>query len=156
MAQKIRAGDFAAAAAIYARSIPLPAVLGRICDHPCEPACRRAEAGGAIRIAALERALVGEAYGTIRRMAQPARKAKRVAIVGAGIAGLAAAFDLAMKGRAVTVFESEDRPLPRVAARYQNLPASAADADVAALKAIGVAFEGKTRIGALGRPALWR
>jgi NADPH-dependent glutamate synthase beta subunit-like oxidoreductase len=155
MAEKIRAGDFGAALAIYARSIPLPGVLGRICDHPCQPACRRAEAGGAIRIGALERALVNEAYGTIRRAPQPSRRPKRVAIVGAGIAGLTAAFDLAMKGRAVTVFESEDRPLPRLSARYPaDLPASAVDADVAALAAIGVAIQCGTRIGALNQPAL--
>ena len=153
MAEKMKAGDFAAACAIYARSVPLPGVLGRICDHPCESACRRAEAGGAIRVAALERALVSEAYGTIRRTPQPARKPKRVAIVGAGVAGLTAALDLAMKGRAVTVFESEDRPLPRLAARYpDDLPAWAIDADVAALTAIGVAIQCNTRIGALGRP----
>ena len=146
MVEKIKAGDFAAACAIYARSIPLPAVLSRICDHPCESACRRAEAGGAIRIAALERVVVGEAYATIRRAPQPARKPKRVAIVGAGLAGLTAAFDLAMKGRAATVFEAEDRPLPRLAARYpDDLPASAVGADVAALVALGVAIQCNTR-----------
>jgi len=155
MVEKLKTGDFAAACAIYARSIPLPAVLSRICDHPCESACRRGEAGGAIRIAALERALVGEAYATIRRAPQPARKPKHVAIVGAGIAGLTAAFDLAMKGGAVTVFEAEARPLPRLAGRYPaDLPHSAIDADVAALAALGVAIECDTRIGALGRPAL--
>ncbi|HXZ16036.1 MAG TPA: FAD-dependent oxidoreductase, partial [Roseiarcus sp.] len=154
MIEKIKAGDFAGATAVYARSVPLPAVLSRICDHPCEAACRRAEAGGAIRIAALERASVGEAYATIRRSPQPARKPKRVAIVGAGIAGLTAAFDLAMKGRAVTVFEAEDRPLPRLAARRPDLPSSAVDADVAALATLGVAIQCNTRIGAVGRPTL--
>ncbi len=155
MVEKIKAGDFAAACAIYARSIPLPAVLSRICDHPCESACRRAEAGGAIPIAALERVVVGEAYATIRRAPQPARKPKRVAIVGAGVAGLTAAFDLAMKGRAATVFEAEDRPLPRLAARYpDDLPATAVGADVAALVALGVAIQCNTRIGAIGRPTL--
>jgi Fe-S oxidoreductase len=156
MVEKIKAGDLAAACAIYARSIPLPAVLGRICDHPCEFACRRAEAGGAIRIAALERTLVSEAYATIRRTPQPARKPKRVAIIGAGIAGLTAAFDLAMKGRAVTVFEAENRPLPRLGARYPaDLQASAIDADIAALAAIGVTIHCGMRVGAAqGAPAL--
>jgi Fe-S oxidoreductase len=155
MVEKIKAGDFTAACAIYARSIPLPAVLSRICDHPCESACRRGEAGGAIRIGALERTLVSEAYGTIRRTPQKARKPKRVAIVGAGVAGLTAAFDLAMKGRAVTVFEAEARPLPRLLDRFAaDLPQSAIDADVAALAALGVAIQCNTRIGAVGRPAL--
>ncbi len=60
----MKTGDFAAACAVYARVIPFPAILSRICDHPCEAACRRAEAGGAIRIAALERACVENAYAT--------------------------------------------------------------------------------------------
>ena len=70
MLQKAKAGDFAGACAIYARVIPFPAILSHTCDHPCEPACRRAEAGGAIRIAALERACVESAYTSIRRAPQ--------------------------------------------------------------------------------------
>ena len=124
MLEKIKAGDFAAACAIYARVAPLPAVLSRICDHPCENVCRRAEAGGAIRIGALERACIEAAYPSIRRTPQPARRPKRVAIVGAGLAGLTAAFDLAMKGSAVIVFEAEARPLPRVASRLSRAPAA--------------------------------
>ena len=65
------------------------------------------EAGGAIRIAELERACVDDACATLRRKAQMNRKPKRVAIVGAGLAGLTAAFDLTMKGRWVTVFEAD-------------------------------------------------
>ena len=57
MLAKMKTGDFAGACAIYARVIPFPAILSRICDHPCEAACRSAEAGGAIRIAALEKRL---------------------------------------------------------------------------------------------------
>src|SRR5208337_285919 len=95
MLEKMRTGDFAGACALYARVIPFPAILSRICDHPCEAACRRAESGGAISIAALERACIENAYASIRRAPQSNRKAKRVAVVGAGLAGLTAAFDLA-------------------------------------------------------------
>ena len=148
MVEKIKAGDFNAACAVFARVAPLPAVISRICDHPCELVCRRAEAGGAIRIGALERLAVAEGYLAIRRSPQPARKPKRVAVVGAGIAGLTAAFDLAMKGCSVTVFEAESRPLSRPAALYAaDLPVSAIDADVDALAKIGVRLRCGERVG---------
>ena len=155
MAEKIRAGDFASACAIYARAISLPAVLSRICDHPCESTCRRAEAGGAICIGALERACIDKAYNTIRRAPQSARRPKRVAIVGAGIAGLTAAFDLAMKGRCVTIFEAEERALPRIVSRFPaDLSPSAIDADVAALTGLGVEIRCNAKVGASGGPGL--
>ena len=147
MLAKAKTGDFAGACAIYARFVALPAVLGRICDHPCEAVCRRAEAGGAIRVGAIERAIVEAAYETIRRAPQRARKAKRVAVVGAGLSGLTAAFDLAMKGCAVTVFEAEPRPLARLTRDYAGaLPLAAIEADVAALMKLGVAFLCQSRV----------
>ena len=147
MLAKAKAGDFAGACAIYARSVALPAVLGRICDHPCETVCRRAEAGGAIRIGAVERACVEAAAETIRRAPQRARKAKRVAVVGAGLSGLTAAFDLAMKGCAVTVFEAEPRPLTRLTRDYSGaLPPAAIEADVAALVKLGVEVFCQSRV----------
>jgi Fe-S oxidoreductase len=147
MLAKAKAGDFAGACAIYARSVALPAVLGRICDHPCETVCRRAEAGGAIRIGAVERACVEAAAETIRRAPQRARKAKRVAVVGSGLSGLTAAFDLAMKGCAVTVFEAEPRPLTRLTRDYSGaLPPAAIEADVAALAKLGVEVFCQSRV----------
>ena len=147
MLAKAKAGDFAGACAIYARSVALPAVLGRICDPPCETVCRRAEAGGAIRVGAVERACVEAAYESIRRASQRARKAKRVAVVGAGLSGLTAAFDLAMKGCAVTVFEAESRPLMRLRRDYASaLPPAAIEADVAALTRLGVEFLCESRV----------
>ena len=62
MLEKAKAGDFAARLRDLRPLVALPAVLGRICDHPCETVCRRAEAGGAIRIGAVERACVEAAY----------------------------------------------------------------------------------------------
>ena len=147
MLAKAKAGDFAGACAIYARFIPFPAILGRICDHPCEAVCRRAEAGGAIRIAALERACVENAYASIQRAPQPSRKPKRIAIAGAGLAGLTAAFDLAMKGHAVTVFEAGARPLERLHRDYGAvLPPPAIDADIASLTKLGVTIRRGERV----------
>ncbi len=158
MLEKMKTGDFAGACALYARVIPFPAILSRICDHPCEVACRRAEAGGAIRIAALEKACVESAYASIRRAPQSNRKPKRIAVAGAGLAGLTAAFDLAMKGHAVTVFEAGARPLERLLLDYgAALPPSAIDADIAALTKVGVTIHCGTRVtgnGPLGLDTL--
>ncbi len=140
MLGKLATGDFSAAFALYARMVPFPAIISHICDHPCETACRRAELGGSLRIRALERALVEESYATLRRSAQRNRKPKRVAVIGGGLAGLTAAFDLAMKGHAITVFESEGRLLDRLHTDYDDslLPASAIAADLGQLASLGV------------------
>ncbi|MGO4870208.1 MAG: pyridine nucleotide-disulfide oxidoreductase/dicluster-binding protein [Roseiarcus sp.] len=147
MLEKMKAGDFVAAFAVYTRVVPFPAILSHICDHPCEAQCRRAEAGGAIRIAALERACVEEALGALRRAAQTNRKPKRIAVVGAGLAGLTAAFDLAMKGHRVTVFEADAHPLERLVSDYAAaLPSSAIDVDLGALTKLGVEIRCRSRI----------
>lgn len=158
MAEKMASGDFSGAMALYSRVVPFPAIIAHICEHPCEAVCRRAEAGGAVRLGALERALVEEAYPTIRRTAQRARKPKTIAVVGAGLAGLTAAFDLTMKGHAVTVFEAEARPLERLRhdAYPSVLPPSAIDADLGALTSLGIDIRCRQRVigGAAGAPAL--
>ena len=147
MLDKMKSGDFVAAFAVYARFIPFPAILSHICDHPCEAKCRRAEAGGAIRIAQLERACVEDAYATLSRKAQMSRNPKRIAVVGAGLAGLTAAFDLAMKGRRITVFEADAHPLERLRSDYADiLPPSAVEADLGALTTLGVEIRCRSRI----------
>lgn len=147
MMEKAAAGDFVGAFAVYARHVPFPAILGHLCDHPCEAACRRAEAGGALRIAAIERTIVEEAYPTLRRTAQRARRPKKVAVVGAGLAGLTAAYDLAMKGHAVIVFESEAEPLERLRADHADrLPVSALEADLGMLVRLGVEIRRRSRV----------
>ncbi len=152
MAEKMAAGDFTAAMALYARVVPFPAIIAHVCDHPCESVCRRAEAGGAVRLGALERALIEESYPTLRRQAQRARKPKTVAIVGAGLAGLTAAFDLVMKGHAVTVFEAEARPLERLRdTDPATLPPSAIEADLGALVSLGVDIRCRQRVGSLDK-----
>jgi ferredoxin len=88
--------------------MPLPGILGRICDAPCEERCKRSEAGGAIRIGALERACVQTDPPSTPMLPMPS-KGKTVAIVGSGLSSLAAAGDLASKGYGVTVFEPGER-----------------------------------------------
>ncbi len=91
----------------------LPGVLGRICSRPCEDACRHAWPGNGepVAICHLKRA-AADLKTSSHRISEDlfAPTAKRVAIVGAGPAGLAAAHDLSTLGHAVTIFEREERP----------------------------------------------
>lgn len=147
MMEKAASGDLAGAAEIFSRVVPLSSVISRICDHPCESACRRAEAGGAVRIGAVERAAMAPLRVAPREAPRRNARGRKVAIIGAGLAGLTAAFDLAAKGHAVTVFESEQYPLARLRCVYgaSELPDSAVAADLAVLERLGVTF----RLGAL-------
>jgi NADPH-dependent glutamate synthase beta subunit-like oxidoreductase len=83
---------------------PFPAVMGRVCYHPCETACNRAQLDDAVGINAVERFVGDEAIRrgwTVERLAPPS--GKRVLVVGAGPSGLSAAYHLARLGHEVTV-----------------------------------------------------
>jgi NADPH-dependent glutamate synthase beta subunit-like oxidoreductase len=100
----------------------LPGVLGRICHHPCEGACTRAVYDEPIAIRPLHR-YAFEQYAAVREQRVrelPHTTGKRVAIVGSGPSGLAAALDLMRLGHAVTAFEKDDKP---GGALYTGVPA---------------------------------
>ncbi len=103
----VAAGDWDESWKVLRKTMPLPGILGRICDHPCELRCKRRECGDAIRIGALERACVTRPAPAHRVLVLPRRDTK-VAVVGSGLAGLTAASDLARKGYPVTVFDAEE------------------------------------------------
>ncbi len=125
---------------ILRKTMPLPAVLGRICDHPCELRCKRGELGDPIRIGALERACVGTPVAEQRIMALPLQK-KRVAVVGSGLSGLAAAWDLGRKGWPVTIFE-RSHTLGGLLAGFseEELPRAVMNNELATLKKLRVEF----------------
>lgn len=98
------------------RPNPFASVCGRICAHPCEAACRRGAIDAPIQIRALKR-VVNERHGieaasfdrileVVERPRPKAERPGRVAVLGAGPAGLACAHDLALMGHAVTVFDA--------------------------------------------------
>jgi NADPH-dependent glutamate synthase beta subunit-like oxidoreductase len=89
---------------------PLSAICGRVCDAPCERACRRGKSDGAVAIRALKR-WVMDALGPDYHPAPVyPDKDRSVAVVGAGPAGLTAAQDLALSGYNVEIFEAQSKP----------------------------------------------
>ena len=84
---------------------PFSSVCGRVCDAPCEPACRRADSDGPLAIRNLKRYVMDELGATYRPPAVPVTKSQTVGIVGGGPAGLTAAQDLAEAGYGVHVYE---------------------------------------------------
>ncbi len=102
-------GKFKEAYDLIREKVPFPGVLGRVCTHPCEDLCKRGLVDESISIAKLKRFVadhVYENYGEeIKPEHVPSTTGKKVAIIGAGPAGLSAAYDLKTFGYDVTVFE---------------------------------------------------
>ena len=86
---------------------PLPASIGRVCPHPCEEKCRRAHIEGAVSICALKRFAADSYMDYIPECEAP--NGKKVAVVGAGPAGLSCAYYLAVKGYSVEIFEKQSQ-----------------------------------------------
>jgi glutamate synthase (NADPH/NADH) small chain len=147
-------GDREQAVAEIYRTNPLPHVCGRICTHRCETACSVGRRGEPVAIRWLKRHAMESLEPEVVRdiaLAGKARRAsgKRVAIIGAGPAGLTAAFDLARHGHAVTIYEA--RPQPGGMMRYgipeYRLPYASLDADIDVIRASGVELRCGVAVG---------
>ncbi|MDY6850537.1 MAG: NADH-quinone oxidoreductase subunit NuoF [Thermodesulfobacteriota bacterium] len=107
----IAEGEYIKAVDIIRERNPFPAVCGRICVHPCEMKCRRGELDEPVAIRALKRFASDRYYERIsgRKKPFPVTRPERIAIVGAGPAGLTCAYFLRKMGYETTVFEGKDR-----------------------------------------------
>jgi 2-oxoacid:acceptor oxidoreductase delta subunit (pyruvate/2-ketoisovalerate family) len=145
-------GDYEAAWRTLTENNPLPAVMGRVCYHPCESACNRAMLDSAVGINSVERFLGDLAIANGWRFAPPAVKTgKKVLIVGAGPSGLSAAYHLARLGHAVTIKEAG--PLPGGMIRFgipkYRMPRDVLDAEVKRITDLGVVIEYNTKVANL-------
>ncbi|TEB08084.1 Glutamate synthase (NADPH) small chain [Pelotomaculum schinkii] len=102
-------GNFNKAYKILEKRMPFTRVLGMICDHPCESACVREAAGGAIRISELEKAAVKHGYTPPKKALPIPKNAGKVAVIGGGLSGISAALELDRKGFKVTIYEKSDK-----------------------------------------------
>ncbi|MBN1592129.1 MAG: FAD-dependent oxidoreductase [Candidatus Coatesbacteria bacterium] len=105
-------GRFDEALRVVRERLPIPGVMGRICSHPCETECARGEFDDPISICSLKRFIADYELrrgGRIIERISPTRP-ERVAIIGAGPAGLTAAQDLLMKGFGTTIFDRFNEP----------------------------------------------
>jgi len=134
-------GDYETAWRVLTRDNPLPAVMGRVCYHPCEAACNRGHLDASVGINAVERFLGDEALRHGWQFESPRRRSgKRVLIVGAGPSGLAAAYHLALAGHQVVIHEAG--PLAGGMMRFgiptYRLPRDVLDGEIARITALGV------------------
>ncbi|MCD8348990.1 MAG: putative selenate reductase subunit YgfK [Planctomycetaceae bacterium] len=129
-------GDFDGALATVLLKNPLPGVTGHICTHLCESRCTRANYDEAVGIRDIKRFVASRGKVTPPAIA---KNGKKVAVIGAGPSGLAAAARLALAGVEVTVFEARNRAggIMAIAPTFR-LPTSVMDDDVARIQALGV------------------
>ena len=151
MIRQIKEERFADALKTVKQNIALPAVLGRICPAPCEKGCNRKYHDGALSICHLKR-FVADVDLERADSYLPALKnltGKRVAIAGAGPAGLAAAYYLQPEGHACDVYD--DHELPGGLLRYgipdDRYDKKVLDAEIEVFGRLGVVFKMKTRVG---------
>ncbi len=148
---KIEEGDLRSAWQVLVRANPMPATTGRVCHHPCEQSCNRGQYDEPIAIHHVERYLGDEAIkrGWDYPVAKPGASAPRVAVVGAGPAGIAAAYHLLAFGYNVTIFD--ELPVAggtlRTALPPYRLPRETLDTEIDRILALGIEFRGHTRLG---------
>ncbi|MBM4433420.1 MAG: hypothetical protein FJ025_05410 [Chloroflexi bacterium] len=135
-----RQGKFTEGLELIKQHNPLPAVVGRVCYHPCETECNRAQLDEAIANHTIERFL-GD-YGLSLPSAKKARvrREEKVAIIGSGPAGLSCAYHLSVMGYPVTVFEAKDKSggLLRWGIPEYRLPKDILEKEISRIEELGV------------------
>lgn len=136
---------------LYADTSPFPATMGRICPHPCQATCNRDQKDGGVNTNQIERS-VGD-YGLEKNLklkkVTDEKRSEKVAIVGAGPAGITCGYHLARNGYKVTVYEASDKAggmllwgIPRY-----RLPADILEKEIQRVLDLGVELKLNTRIG---------
>jgi len=142
-------GDYEQAWRALVQHNPLPAVMGRVCYHPCEGACNRGQLDSAVGINSVERFLGDEAIKQGWRFDVPAGlSGKRVLIVGAGPSGLSAAYHLAGQGHEVEIQEAGPYAggMMRFGIPKYRLPREVLDAEVQRILDLGVTLKLDTKV----------
>jgi NADPH-dependent glutamate synthase beta subunit-like oxidoreductase len=135
----VRDGDFLEAVRLTRQDNPLPSILGRVCDHLCENTCIRTHFDQPLAIRHMKRFIMDQEEQPVLFTRKPGT-GERVAVIGAGPAGLAAAQELAYAGFSVTIFEAHPYAGGMVggAIPEYRLPQAVINQDLAILESLGV------------------
>jgi 2-oxoacid:acceptor oxidoreductase delta subunit (pyruvate/2-ketoisovalerate family) len=145
-------GDYESAWRVLVQDNPLPAVMGRVCYHPCESSCNRATLDSAVGINSVERFLGDEALRRGWKFARPAeRSGRRVLVVGAGPSGLSAAYHLARLGHKVVIHEAGPVAggMMRFGIPKYRLPRDVLEAEFARILELGIEIRLHTKVGSI-------
>jgi 2-oxoacid:acceptor oxidoreductase delta subunit (pyruvate/2-ketoisovalerate family) len=142
-------GDYETAWRELTKDNPLPAVMGRVCYHPCETACNRGQLDQAVGINSVERFLGDEAIKRGWHFTPPeAESGKRVLVVGAGPSGLSAAFHLRRMGHRVAIHDAGPAAggMMRFGIPKYRLPRDVLDAEIARILDLGIELRLNTKV----------
>ncbi|MDY6863761.1 MAG: FAD-dependent oxidoreductase, partial [Thermodesulfobacteriota bacterium] len=141
-------GKYREALELIKEKLPFPAIIGRICPHPCEDKCNRGKIDEPVCIRDLKRFVADNVKTDIKFKDIP-DDAKRVAVIGAGPAGLACAHDLALMGHRVTIFEALDVEggMLAVGIPEYRLPRDILKGEVDIVKSLGVEVRTGQEVG---------
>ena len=147
----IAEGQYLKAIEVVRERNPLPSVCGRVCFAPCETACRQSLETHPLAVRLLKRYAADRINFTGLDMSKKPSTGKRVAVVGAGPAGLSAAYYLAKAGHNVVIFEALSKPggMLRVGIPDYRLPQDILDAEIATITGLGVTIKCDAKIESL-------
>jgi len=147
--QLIKLGKYEEAYRLIQQRLPMPGVLGRVCPHPCESECRRAQVEEAVAIRDLKRFAADQVDVASLPVPDIEDRPEKVAVIGGGPAGLTVAYDLRLKGFGVTIFEALPQlgGMLRVGIPDYRLPPSVLDAEIGYILRLGVEVRTGVRFG---------
>ncbi|MGD2272065.1 MAG: NAD(P)-binding protein [Desulfobacterales bacterium] len=147
--QLISQGKYQEAVELIMKRLPLPGVLGRVCPHPCESQCRRAEVDTPIAIRDLKRFAADRVDLTELPRPEIEDRPEKIAVVGSGPAGLTVAYYLRLRGFQVTIFEALDAlgGMLRVGIPDYRLPPAVLDKEINYILGLGVETRTGVRFG---------
>lgn len=147
----IKKGEHKTALNLIKEKNPFPAICGRVCHHPCEQKCKRGDVDEPLAIASLKRFVADRELSASEDKIEPVEitKKEKIAIIGAGPAGLTAAQDLIRAGYGVTIFESQETPggMMRTGIPWYRLNKEILTKEIKSILDLGVELKCKVEIG---------